>query len=301
MTSQSVALCRVLCDELSRVLNHLLTMSAICLDLGAMGPIFWAFEEREVIMEFFERVSGARMHTALYRPFSDIGALRSSQVEQAICATIQRGSRVISGAFVGLLSNRALRSRCAHIGAFSQAKAKSYGVTGVIARACGVAVDARVGLGASQYSAYGVLRVSTYLGGRGDVYDRLVLRIREMLESYSILTQLMSRFATAGYTSAGVRSGSKSLSMESVIAHFKNAAGYTPTSRGSSLSCVEGPKGLVGVLVISDGGLSPYRVQVRSPVAHNLNLLSTHAARHTFADFVATFCSMDVVLGEIDR
>lgn len=289
---------RVICDELSRVLNHLLTMSAICLDMGAMGPIFWAFEERELIMEVFERSSGARMHTALYR----VGGVGSDfligNFTGDILVLLSRGARAICGAFVGLITNRSLKSRLSAVGSFSLAKVTNYGITGVIARASGLPVDSRLGLGGDSYSIYPSLPTRSFLGKRGDSYDRFMVRAREMLESYKLVSILIPML---GDSTSRPFSRSKFSSMESVIDHFKSTNLSSNCARGLATSAVEGPKGLVCSTVLSSGSFSPYRFHLRSPVAHNLHLLETSSNHVTFADFVATFCSLDVVLGEIDR
>jgi NADH-quinone oxidoreductase subunit D len=294
----TIALTRLILDELSRVLNHLMTLSAVCLDLGAMGPIFWAFEERESIMEFFERLSGARMHTAVYRPFT-LGGGGEAWIAQALpdlVFLIQRGARFTSGAFLGLLSNRALRARLSGIGQFSPSKISCYGVTGVIARSAGVAVDKRLGRG-SGYGGYGYVTFRSFCGRRGDNYDRFILRAKEVLECLRLVSQGLSRCEEG----ASARPRSKFVSMEALIGHFHESMGAGWAVRGLSYGAVEGPKGEVGVLLVSPGSTHPHRVQIRSPVAHNLHLVASGAMGVTFADFVATFCSLDVVLGEIDR
>lgn len=295
---------RAILDELSRVLNHLLTLSAVCLDLGAMGPMFWAFEEREIIMTFYEKLSGARMHTALYRPFGFGGDALLRSALSDLHWIINRGARIVNGSFVGLLNNRALRSRCSHIGSFSPQKVKGYGISGIIARASGVSVDSRLGLGAASYGIYNTLSFNTYVGRRGDAMERFILRVREITESYYILTQAVNVLNTKisrnnVYSSNSLES--KFTSMEGLINHFKHSTESLVLPSGVTTSVIESPKGFVGASVVSNGGRSPYRVAVRSPVAHNLHLLATAANGYTFADFVATFCSMDVVLGEIDR
>jgi len=298
----TILLFRTIFDEFSRILNHLLTMSAICLDLGAMGPIFWAFEEREQIMEMFERLSGARMHTAMYKPFSINCDLFFNQVISDIIYLIQRGSRVISSAFLGLLNNKSFKSRLSSVGFFSQNKLKSYGITGIIARSSGMPIDIRLGIGGQQYAAYNLLTFRTFLGHKSDCYDRFIVRSKELLESYRLVSQSLNILKNKSNNFLSIKKKSnKFTSMEGVISHFKEITSPISDSRGLSLGTVEGPKGIVGVLSISNGANSPYRIHVRSPVSHNLHLLNTSANYNTFADFVSTFCSMDVVLGEIDR
>jgi NADH-quinone oxidoreductase subunit D len=217
---------------------------------------------------------------------------------------LTKGSRVISGAFLGLLNNRAMRSRCSGVGSFSKKKILSYGVSGVIARASGLAVDSRLGLLSPTYGSYGSISVSTFTGIKGDCYDRFVVRSKEMLESFLIISQLLPVLTSiigSSLRNANVNKRSKFVSMESVISHFKSSSSSLTINPAISVSSVEGPKGFIGVFLVDTGSVAPYRLHVRSPVAHNLHLLSTASNGYTFADFVATFCSLDVVLGEIDR
>lgn len=249
-------------------------------------------------MTVFEYLSGARMHTALYRPFSLGCGVDVAIVTPAVLNLVQRGARVVNGAFVTLLSNRAFKSRASHIGAFSPLKVRAYGVSGVIARASGVCVDARLGFGSNTYAAYPTTPLRTFIGRRGDVYDRFLLRVREVIASYDIILTSLTSLSHASVESPR---RSKFTSMEGVISHFKRASvGYVAT-RAFVVSSIEGPKGFVGVALVAGGEVSPYRLHVRSPVAHNLHLLTSQCNGQTFADFVSTFCSMDVVLGEIDR
>ena len=140
----NVSFWRIILDEFSRILNHLLTMGAVCLDMGSMGPIFWAFEEREQIMELYERLSGARMHTALYQPFKINGYYFSKKIINDIIFLINRGSRYVSGSFLALLNSKSMKTRLSGVGIFSKKKILNYGVTGIIARASGLSFDTRL-------------------------------------------------------------------------------------------------------------------------------------------------------------
>lgn len=251
-------------------------------------------------MELFERVSGARMHTAMYRPFTVATDYLYSSITRDAIFLIRRSSRIISGAFLGLLNNRAFRSRCSGVGIFSLEKLENYGITGVIGRASGLVSDSRLGLGGKAYSIYPTVSFNTFIGKNGDCYDRFIVRSRELFESFNIIIQLLSRLSTFQNTNH-TKPRSKFCSMEGVITHFKFQSGFAETLGGIGVSVVESPKGLLSVMCVSNFSTSPYRVQLKSPVAANLHLLSTAANGYTFADFVSTFCSLDVVLGEIDR
>lgn len=357
---------RTLFDELSRILNHLLTLSATSLDIGAMGSIFWAFEERERIMEFFERVSGARMHTALYKPNSFDWTSITELFFLDLSKFLLKSSRSISGAFLGLLNNRILKSRLANVGSIQISKVSNYGITGIISRSAGLKEDLRLKK-INNYGAYWYLSFRTFLGKKGDNYDRFLIRIKEILESFRVVSQIVvflslksntqlqnknvnccfkytfrlysktspsvfyrlrsyrfnnsraffyfktsefKKFKNAYFNlqnllfsnfSNSINFKTKFSSMESTIEHFKYYSEGIQVPMGISYQHVESPKGLMGVSLISDGSLQPYRCKIRTPVSHNMHLIPSICTGVMFADFVATFCSLDIVLGEIDR
>lgn len=294
----NISIIRIIFDELSRILNHLLTISAICLDMGAMGPIFWAFEEREQIMEVYERISGARMHTALYRPMGNFEGWFYKNLYNDIVFLINRGSRFICGSFLSLLNNRALKTRLSGVGKFTKNKIKAYGISGVIARSSGLAKDIRVENCDITYSkSYKSISLNSFIATNGDSMDRFIIRSKEVLESFRVISQCINLKPFINANS----SKKKFTVMEDVISHFKSNSLFSINGKGLSIEPVEGPKGIVAVTIVNNSNFYPYRVQVRSPVARNMNLISTIGDGLTFADFVATFCSLDVVLGEIDR
>lgn len=315
---------RTLFDEMSRIMNHLLTLSATSLDLGVMGPLFWAFEERERLMELFERTSGARMHTALYRPFTvDLTPLTGGFFRD-LGHFLTRCGRSLSGAFLGLLHNRVIKTRLAMLGQISKNKALAHGISGVVARSTGLCVDLRL-TATPGYGAYRGLTFRTFLGRRGDNLDRFLLRIKETVESFRIISQVIQalnplRGELPSYATPDNNSGQLRLSpsynprglflvpskgaytsMEALIHHFRLSSEGHPSLPGLVYGGVEGPKGEVGVTLLSSGGVRPYRLKVRTPVSHNMHLIPLVARGVLFADFVATFCSLDIVLGEIDR
>jgi NADH:ubiquinone oxidoreductase subunit D len=182
-------------------------------------------------MEVYERVSGARMHTAMYRPFGVGVDMMFGQACDDISYAIFRGFRLISGAFLGLLNNRAFRSRCSGIGIFSTAKVKAYGIQGVIARSSGLLVDARLGFGAEQYGLYASTSLVSFVGQRGDCYDRFVIRAREIVESFRVILQVIPTLKDqiTARISSKAATRSKFSSMEAVIGHFKSSS-YSPTA-----------------------------------------------------------------------
>jgi NADH:ubiquinone oxidoreductase subunit D len=302
---------RLLLDELSRYLNHLLTLSASALDLGAMGPIFWAFEEREYAFELFEGLSGARMHTGLHRPFDFDFTVLSRRFLLELSRLLGRCGRALAGAFLGLLNNRAFKTRLALVGQLSSSRLREYGITGVIARSAGLGVDLRrQGVGA--YGAYSGLAVRTFLGRRGDNLDRFLGRVKEVAESFRLIAQLLQGLlgpvagsslppALASLTLRLDPRRGKLASMEALISHFKQASAGIDMAPGLAYRGVESPKGEVALFLVSTGAARPSRAKLRTPVSHNMHLIPSTSAGTMLADFVATFCAYDIVLGEIDR
>lgn len=287
-------------------------------------------------MELYERVSGARMHTALYRPFTvDLSPLTNGFFRD-LAFFLTRCGRSLSGAFLGLLHNRAIKTRFAMVGQLSKNKAQAHGITGIVARSTGACLDLRL-VPSHGYGAYRGLTFRTFLGRRGDNLDRFLLRIKEVVESFRIISQVANALTPlttrpqahqlrspltpvshcvgvlGGAPTSDVLGGEapRSLfivpsygsygSMEALIHHFRLSSEGHPSAPGLSYGGVEGPKGEVGVTVISSGGVRPYRLKVRTPVSHNMHLIPLVARGSLFADFVASFCSLDIVLGEIDR
>jgi NADH-quinone oxidoreductase subunit D len=188
--SVGVQAARLLFDEISRVLNHLLTLSATALDLSVMGPVFWAFEEREALMELCEQASGARMHTALYSPFAFDTTVFTGVFLRELGQFLTRCGRSLAGAFLGLLNNRSFKSRLSFVGQLSLHKVHTYGVTGLVARSCGGFFDLRL-QPSVDYGLYRELALRTFVGRRGDNLDRFLLRVKEVSEGFRLLAQTL--------------------------------------------------------------------------------------------------------------
>ena len=313
---------RVLFDELTRILNHLLAISTHSLDVGNMSPVFWAFEEREKIMEFYERVSGARMHAAFYRP-NDIdwtGLNYQFFLDVAIFA--RDCFKSLTEIFTVLATNRIWKSRLVNIGSIGLADAYSCGVTGPVIRSVGIKKDIRF-LKSETYAHYWFLSMQGFLGKRGDSYDRFLIRVREMYESVNIIFQILSNLVDdrcrnfSNETSKinffsffdflysqkykKLSYNSKYTSMESLINHFKYYSEGTKVPRGFIYKAVEAPKGEFGVSLISDGGSIPYRCKIRTPAYHHMQVMSRMVQGHFFADLVTVLGSQDIVFGDVDR
>lgn len=318
---------RVLFDELTRILNHLLALSTHSLDVGNMSPVFWAFEEREKIMEFYERVSGARMHAAFYRPNDIDWTGLNYQFFLDVTLFARDCFKSLTEIFSVLATNRIWKSRLVNVGSLNLTDAISYGVTGPVVRCVGIKKDIRF-LRSETYSHYWFLSIQGYLGKRGDSYDRFLIRVREMYESVNIVFQVLSNLTTLTNknTPFAVNSNNdfkinffsffdflyaqkykkmnyntKYTSMETLINHFKYYSEGIKVPRGFVYKAVEAPKGEFGVSLISDGGSLPYRCKIRTPAYHHMQVMSRMVQGHFFADLVTVLGSQDIVFGDVDR
>lgn len=293
---------RVLFSEISRLLNHLLALTTHAIDVGAMTPLLWAFEEREKLMEFYERVSGARLHAAYFRPGGvsqdlPVGFLTDVDV------FLRQFTLRINEIEEMLTANRIWKQRLVDIGVVSKESALSYGFSGPMLRGSGVAWDLRK---AAPYDAYDKVSFSIPVGSNGDCFDRYLIRVHEMHESVSIMHQCLN-FMPTGHVRVDdkkITPPSRALmkySMESLIHHFKlYTEGYSVPS-GEAYASVEAPKGELGVYVRSVGGNKPYRCRIKAPGFLHLQALDMMTRGHMLADVVTVIGTQDIVFGEVDR
>jgi len=293
---------RVLFSELTRVANHLLNITTFALDVGAMTPILWAFEEREKIMELYERVSGARLHAAWFRPGGVHRDVPPGLLEDA--GELLRGlPRVVDDIDRLLTGNRIFRQRTVDIGAASADEAVALGFTGPMLRASGVPWDLRR---SQPYEIYGDLEFKVPTGSRGDCFERYLVRMEEMRQSIAICLQCLERMPEGRVSvddprlTPPPRAEMKS-SMESLINHFKLYTEGFHVPEGEVYAAVEAPKGEFGVFLVSDGGNRPYRARIRAPGFFHLAAMDALCRGHMLADSVAVLGSMDIVFGEVDR
>jgi NADH dehydrogenase I D subunit len=295
---------RVLFSEITRILNHILAITTHALDVGALTPFLWGFEEREKLMEFYERVSGARMHAAYFRPGGVLYDIPRGLCKDILWFINQFGFRI--NEIETLLSeNRIWKARLAAVGVVSGSDARNYGFTGIMLRGSGICWDLRKEIPYSIYSSF-TFDVPTTI--RGDCYGRYLLRIQEMRESVSIIRQCLEKLQT---TLGPVRCSNYKIiapsrhimknSMEGLIHHFKYYSEGFHVPRGETYSAVESPKGELGVYLVSDGGNKPVRCKVRSPGYYHLQGLNKMTSGSSLADLVAIIGTLDVVFGEIDR
>ncbi len=293
---------RVLFAEISRVLNHLLNVSAFALDVGAMTPLLWWFEEREILMEFYERVSGARLHAAYFRPggvHRDLPAGLAADIE----AFVDRFPKMIDDVENLLTENRIFRQRTVDIGIATAEQAMDWGFSGPMLRGSGVAWDLRK---AQPYDVYDRMDFDIPVGKNGDCYDRYLVRIEEIRQSLSIIRQCLDHMPSGPVRTedrkvAPPRRTEMKNSMEALIHHFKLYTEGYHVPKGETYTAVEAPKGEFGVYLVSDGSNKPYRCKIRAPGFAFLQATDFLCKGHMLADVAAAVGSMDVVFGEIDR
>jgi len=312
---------RTLYDEITRILNHLLAIACHALDVGSMSPIFWAFEEREKLMEFYERVSGARMHAAFYRPNEMNLSAVTPELLLDILDFIKDSYVTLNEIHNTLTYSKIWKQRLVNIGVYGYKDVINYGLTGVMARCTGIKKDIRLD-SVETYANYYYINFRSYLGKRGDSYDRYLIRMNEMVESLNIMNQVISKLTNKKdekrYRKNKINSHkilkkvyenknnlenykNNYMCMEDLIKHFKYWSEGFRVQKGWTYKAVESPKGEFGVSLISDGSNKPYRCKVRSPAYHHLQFLPKLAKGHYLADLVTLMGTIDIVFGEIDR
>ncbi len=317
-------LVRTIFDELTRILNHMLAIACHALDIGSMSSIFWAFEEREKIMEFYERVSGARMHAAFYRPNdANLDSISSFLIEDILDFT--RNCFTTLNEMHNILTfNKVWKHRLVNIGIINYQTCLDYGLTGVMSRSVGLKRDLRLSK-LETYSNYYFLNFRSFLGQHGDCYDRFLIRMNEMAESLNIVNQVIYKIIKhkkvntknvqkytnisphniVKYTNPGFWNNhnlkNSYNSMEDLIKHFKHWSEGDKIKPNWTYQSVESPKGEFGVSLISNNTNMPYRCKVRSPAYHNMHVLPQISKGHFLADLVALIGTIDVVFGEVDR
>ena len=293
---------RVLFNEITRILNHIMALTTHALDLGAFTPFLWMFEEREKLMEFYERVSGARMHANYVRPGGVAQDLPHGLLNDIYLWATQFSSRVDEMEEL-LTANRIWKQRLIDIGVVSAKDALNYGFSGVMLRGSGIAWDLRK---TQPYDAYNEVEFDVPIGSNGDCYDRYLCRVEEMRQSLRIIYQCLNKMPEGPHKIDDhkivppPRQMMKD-SMESLIHHFKLfSEGYT-VPKGETYTAVESPKGEFGVYLVSDGTSRPYRCKIRAPGFAHLAAADMVSKGHMIADVTAIIGTFDVVFGEIDR
>lgn len=293
---------RIMFAELTRILNHLLALTTHALDVGAFTPFLWGFEEREKLMEFYERVSGARMHAAYIRP----GGV-AQDIPRGLLADIHtfidQFSNRLDEIEELLSNNRVWRHRLISVGVVTKEEALAWGFSGVMVRGSGIDWDLRKH---QPYDAYHLVNFSIPVGKTGDCYDRYLIRIEEMRQSIAIIDQCINQIPTGlikiddQKISPPSRAQMKT-SMEALIHHFKLYSEGFIVPQGESYTAIEAPKGEFGVYLVSDGTNQPYRCKIKAPGFSHLQGLDFMARGHLLADVVTIIGTQDIVFGEVDR
>jgi NADH-quinone oxidoreductase subunit D len=293
---------RVLYAEIGRILNHILNVTSYAMDVGAMTPMLWAFEEREVLMEFCERVCGARLHMAYFRPGGVAFDLPPGLLED-IYKWAERYPQMIDDLETLLTENRIFKQRTVDIGVITAEQAMDWGFSGPNLRASGVPWDLRK---AQPYDAYERMDFDIPICKHGDCYDRYLIRMVEMRQSIRIIKQCVEQMPggpvkTDDRKVSPPKRAEMKRSMEALIHHFKLYTEGYHVPAGETYTAVEAPKGEFGVYLVSDGTNKPYRCKIRAPGFAHLQALDLLSKGHMLADVVANIGSLDIVFGEIDR
>jgi NADH dehydrogenase I D subunit len=302
-------LIRILFSEITRILNHLLALTTHALDVGAMTPFLWGFEEREKLMEFYERVSGARMHAAYFRPGGVNQDLPKGLLNDIYLFLFQFEAR-ISEIEELLTNNRIWKQRLVNVGVVNYKQAFEYGFSGVMLRSCGIQWDLRKNMG---YDSYNTINFSVPNTFNGDCYDRYLIRIMEMRESHEIMNEVwqrllihtkipkLNKIKVQDYKICPPSRAYMKHSMEALIHHFKLYTEGIVIPENQIYCAVEAPKGEFGVHLVSNNTNKPYRCHIRAPGFAHLQSLNFMSNNHLIADLVTIIGTQDIVFGEIDR
>nr|QNU09299.1 NADH dehydrogenase subunit 7 [Sargassum horneri] len=293
---------RVLFAEITRILNHLLAVGCHAMDVGAMTPFLWSFEEREKLMEFYERVSGARMHASYFRPGGVSLDMGLGLLDDIYAFVGQFGQRLDEMEEM-LTDNRIWQERLVDIGVVTAEEAIEWGFSGVMLRGSGVRWDLRKN---EPYEVYSDLSFKGVIGKTGDCYDRYLARIEEMRQSLSIIHQCINNMPRGSIKVDDMKICPPSRcelkqNMESLIHHFKLYTEGVSVPLGETYKATEAPKGEFGVYLVSDGSNRPYRCKIKAPGFSHLQGLNFMAKSHMLADVVTIIGTQDIVFGEVDR
>ncbi len=293
---------RVLFSEITRLLNHILNITSHAMDVGAITPALWGYEERERLMEFYEGVSGARLHANYFR----VGGVHQDMpagMAEAIGSYIDGFHNYVDDLETLLTENRIFKQRNVDISVIGPEEAMDWGFSGVMLRCTGLAWDLRK---AQPYDGYEKYDFDIPVGKNGDCYDRYLCRVEEMRQSCRIIKQVLETMPDGPVSSsdrkvvAPPRAEMKH-SMEALIQHFKLYTEGFKVPAGETYTAIEAPKGEFGVYLVADGTNMPYRCKIRSPGYAHLAALDHLCKGHLLADSVAVIGSLDIVFGEVDR
>lgn len=293
---------RVMFSELTRILNHIMNITTQALDVGATTPMLWLFEEREKLMEFYERVSGSRMHANYFKPGGVAQDLPEGLLHD-IAIWAEQFPKALNDVENLLNNNRIWKQRLVDIGVVSQKQAMDWGFSGPMLRGSGIAWDLRK---SNPYDVYEEMDFNIAIGKNGDCYDRYLIRVEEMYQSLRIIHQCVTHIPeghikTMDHKITPPSRQEMKESMEALIHHFKLYTEGYDVPDGESYGVVEAPKGEFGVYLYSNGSNMPYRCRIKAPGFAHLQGLNFMAQGHMISDIVTIISSLDIVFGEIDR
>ena len=293
---------RVMFSEITRILNHIMSITTGALDIGAMTPLLWLFEEREKMLEFYERVCGARMHSAYIRPGGVYRDLPDGLLKD-ISTFVDQFESKIKDMEALLTENRIFKQRLVDVCPVTKEQALDWGFSGPMLRSTGIAWDLRK---SQPYEIYNELEFEIPVGSHGDCYDRYLIRVEEMRQSMKIIKQCIAKMPEGEVMVKNPKITPPSRedmknSMESLINHFKLFTEGYHVPKGECYAFVEAPKGEFGVFLVADGSNKPYRCHMRAPGFAHLQGLDFMLKNHSLADVPTAIATLDVVFGEIDR
>lgn len=297
---------RILFDEITRILNHLLAVACHALDVGSMSSIFWAFEQREKILEFYERASGARFHAAFHKPVHQFEFNLDKTFLDDMAAFINNCFYTLNEMHLVLTYNGIWKTRLINIGILSYEDCYKHSLTGVMARGSGIKQDIRFG-NSTNYSVYKLIKARSFYGVNGDCYDRFLIRMLEMGESLRLVANILKNLNAKTNNSIYSpllffkKPRTAYTSMQDLISHFIDWHTGFQVKQNHTLSLIESPKGAYGVTLVSDGSAKPFSCKIRAPSYFNLQVLPKLSRGHYMSDLAALMGTIDIVFGEIDR
>ncbi len=308
--SKHTSYIRVLFDELTRVLNHMLAVACHALDIGSMSSIFWSFEERENIMEFYERVSGARMHAAFHKVNCNFNFIVEKNLLSDILKFIKNCYKTLNEMHNVLSYNKIWKQRLINIGTINVNNVRNWSLTGVMARSVGMKKDLRLSK-SNNYSNYSDFNIKSFIGINGDCYDRYLIRMLEMSESLNISNTVVERLLNNKINDDVVYqqlinknykyNAMNYNHMEDLIEHFLQWHTGIIIKKNQTSTYIESPKGEFGTILVSNNTNKPKECKIRSPSYFNLQFLPQLSKGHFLADLSAIIGTIDIVFGEIDR
>lgn len=301
---------RILFDELTRILNHMLAIACHALDIGSMSSIFWSFEERENIMEFYERVSGARMHAAFHRTAINFNYILEKSLINDILKFVKNCYKTLNEMHNVLTYNKIWKQRLINIGTINNKNIINWNLTGVMARSVGFKKDLRLSK-KHVYSNYNNFNIKSFIGVNGDCFDRYIIRMLEMGESLNVINlvshylldnSLNNNLVYQNFINKNFNLKLKNYNfMEDLIEHFLQWHTGLTIKKNIIFNYIESPKGEFGTIILSNNSNKPQKCKIRSPSYFNLQFLPQLTKGHYLADLAALIGTIDIVFGEIDR